>query len=254
MSVTSILITGASSGIGAATARELAREFPAAKLMLTGRRQDRLEKICAEIGQDRAKAFTFDIRVRSQVEKFVKENEADLKNLSVLINNAGLAAGLASFQDASLEDWEAMIDTNLKGLLYITRAILPFMIKNKEGHIVNLGSIAGREVYPKGHVYNATKFAVRALNEGLRIDTLGSGVRVTSIDPGMVETEFSLVRFKGDQEKAKSVYAGMKPLRAEDIAEAIAWSLKRPKHVNVQEILLMPTDQASVRDVHRGGV
>ncbi|RYE59259.1 MAG: SDR family NAD(P)-dependent oxidoreductase, partial [Hyphomicrobiales bacterium] len=160
---------------------------------------------------------------------------------------AGLAAGLDSFQEASLDDWDQMIDTNVKGLLYISRLVVPHLIRRGQGHVVNIGSIAGHDVYPKGHVYNATKFAVRALTEAMRIDLLGTGVRVTSIDPGMAETEFSSVRFKGDEGRAKIVYAGMKALSAEDIAEAILWSLDRPAHVNVQEILLMPTDQASAR-------
>lgn len=246
-----ILITGASSGFGAATARLLADRWPHARFLLTGRRRERLEAVCAEIGTDRAKPCPFDIRNRRAVELFAKDHAEDLAGVSVLVNNAGLAAGLDTFQEASLDDWEQMIDTNVKGLLYITRMVLPHLIARGEGHIVNIGSIAGRDVYPKGHVYNATKFAVRALNEALRIDTLGKGIRVTSIDPGMAETEFSNVRFKGDDEKAKSVYAGMRPLHAEDIAEAILWSLDRPAHVNVQEILLMPTDQASARDVYR---
>lgn len=242
------LITGASSGIGAATARAMAKRWPEMHFWLLARRKDRLDALAQELGP-RALAFPIDIRDRAAVEFFAEKN--DLSGVRILVNNAGLAAGLDSFQDASMEDWEQMIDTNLKGLLYITRALLPAMIKNGGGHIVNMGSIAGREVYPKGHVYNATKFAVHALNQALRIDTLGTGIRVTSIDPGMVESEFSLVRFKGDENKAQSVYAGMQPLKPEDVAEAIVWSLDRPAHVNVQEILLMPTDQASVRDVFR---
>ena len=246
-----VLITGASSGFGAATAKMIAARWPYAKLMLTGRRRDRLEAVAREIGEDRARVYPFDIRNRRAVVLFAADYASELKNVSVLINNAGLAAGLDTFQEASLDDWDQMIDTNVKGLLYISRLVMPHLIARGEGHVVNIGSIAGRDVYPKGHVYNATKFAVRALTEAMRIDTLGTGVRVTSIDPGMAETEFSLVRFKGDEERAGSVYKGMRPLSAEDIAEAILWSLDRPAHVNVQEILLMPTDQASARDVHR---
>lgn len=242
------IITGASSGIGAATARAMAKRWPQMQFWLLGRRKDRLDSLAQELGK-RALAFTLDVRDRAAVEFFAQNN--DLSKVGILLNNAGLAAGLDTFQEASLDDWEQMIDTNVKGLLYITRSILPAMIKNGGGHVVNMGSIAGREIYPKGHVYNATKFAVRALNEALRIDTLGTGIRVTSIDPGMVETEFSLVRFKGDEKKAKSVYSGMTPLSPEDVADAIVWSIDRPPHVNVQEILLMPTDQASVRDVFR---
>lgn len=243
-----VVITGATSGFGAATARLLAARWPECTLLLTGRRTERLDDLVKELGASRAKGFAFDIRDRAAVERFAK----DAGPVQVLINNAGLAAGLDAFQESIAEDWEQMIDTNVKGLLYITRALLPGMISRKEGHIVNLGSIAGHVMYPKGHVYAATKFAVKALNEGLRMDLLGSNVRVTSIDPGMAETEFSVVRFKGDQQKADSVYKGMRPLTGEDIAEAILWSLERPAHVNIQSIVIMPTDQASPRDVFRG--
>jgi 3-hydroxy acid dehydrogenase/malonic semialdehyde reductase len=242
-----IVITGATSGFGAATARLLAKSWPECKLLLTGRREERLDALVKELGAPRVKGFAFDIRDRAAVENFAKSAGP----VQVLINNAGLAAGLDAFQDARVEDWEQMIDTNVKGLLYITRALLPGMIARKEGHIVNMGSIAGHVMYPKGHVYSATKFAVKALNEGLRMDVLGSNVRVTSIDPGMAETEFSVVRFKGDQQKADSVYKGMRPLTGEDIAEAILWSLERPAHVNIQSIVIMPADQASPRDVFR---
>lgn len=246
-----VVITGATSGFGEATARLLAASWPEATFWLMGRREDRLRKLCDEIGIHRAKGFAFDIRDRVAVTAFAKENESALDQVSVLVNNAGLAAGLDTFQEASIDDWEQMIDTNVKGLLYITRALLPGMIQRGESHIVNLGSIAGHIVYPKGHVYNATKFAVRALNEALRIDTLGTGVRVTSIDPGMADTEFSLVRFKGEENKAKAVYKGMRPLTAQDVAEAIVWSLDRPLHVNIQDMVIMPTDQATPRDVFR---
>lgn len=253
-SETKILITGATSGIGEATARLLAREWPKPlTLILTGRRKERLDKLAAELSADSVKAsgFVLDVRSSSGVQNFVNANGALLEGLDILVNNAGLAAGLSRIQDGDLEDWETMIDTNIKGILYMTRALLPAMVKARKGHIVNIGSIAGREVYPNGNVYCATKHAVRALNEAMRIDTVGSKVRVTSIDPGMVETEFSLVRFKGDREKARAVYAGMRALTPEDIAEAILWSLSRPAHVNIQEILIMPTDQAGPRDVHR---
>jgi len=244
-----IVITGATSGFGEATARLLAAKWPHCTLWLTGRRQERLEALVKEVGADRARGFAFDIRDRSAVEKFAKSPGCE--GITVLINNAGLAAGMDNFQDASVDDWEQMIDTNIKGLLYITRALLPGMVSRKLGHIVNLGSIAGHTVYPKGNVYAATKFAVRALNESMRIDTLGSNVRVTSIDPGMADTEFSSVRFKGDEVKAGAVYKGIEPLQANDIAESILWSLERPAHVNIQEIIIMPTNQATPRDVHR---
>lgn len=244
MENSTLLITGATSGIGEAFARLARARSPGAELILTGRRADRLETIGRELG---ARTAAFDIRDPAQVAAFART----VDKVDVLVNNAGLAAGLDAFWQASLEDWEQMIDTNLKGLLYITRALLPRMIELKKGHVVNIGSVAGRQVYPKGHVYNATKFAVRALTEGLRLDLQGTGIRVTEIQPGMVESEFSLVRFKGDEGKAESVYKGLTPLSPADVAEAIWWSIQQPKHVNVQEILLMPTDQASVRDAYR---
>ncbi len=244
-----IVITGATSGFGEATARLLAEKWPQCTLWLTGRRKDRLDALVKEVGADRAHGFAFDIRDRKAVEKFAAS--AGNEKITVLVNNAGLAAGLDAFQDANIDDWEQMIDTNLKGLLYVTRALLPGMIARANGHIVNLGSIAGHINYPKGHVYAATKAAVRSLNESLRIDTVGSGVRVTSIDPGMAETEFSKVRFKGDEQKAASVYKGIEALQANDIAEAILWSLDRPAHVNIQQLIIMPTNQATPRDVHR---
>jgi len=249
-----IVITGATSGIGLATARLLAKNAPAGTcLILTGRRKDRLAAIKSELEKVEIKTFAFDIRSRAECTAFVEQIQG--VPVDTLINNAGLAAGRDLFQDADLDDWDSMIDTNLKGLLYVTRGILPGMIKRKSGHIVNLGSIAGHEVYPSGNVYCATKFAVKSLTEALRVDTVGKGVRVTSVDPGMVETEFSLVRFKGDAQKAQAVYQavyqGLTPLTPEDVAEAIYWALTRPSHVNVQNIVLMPTAQASTRDTHR---
>lgn len=251
LKTSTILITGASSGFGAATARLLSQRWPHARFMLTGRRRERLEALAEEIGKERARALPLDLRHRRAVELFAKDEAASLGEVGVLVNNAGLAAGLSSFQESDLDDFDQMIDTNVKGLLYVTRMVLPYMIERGEGHIVNIGSVAGRTVYPKGHVYNATKFAVRAINEGLRIDTLGTGVRVTSIDPGMAETEFSLVRFKGDEEKARAVYTGIQALRPEDVAESILWSLERPSHVNIQEILIMPTEQAGPQNAFR---
>lgn len=252
MDYKSFLITGATSGIGEACARRLAREG-ATKLLLTGRREDRLLALKKELSSATCTVltYTFDIRDREAVSRFATTAAAELSTLDVLINNAGLAAGLSDFAHASIDDWEQMIDTNIKGLLYMTRAILPLFMARKSGHIVNIGSVAGRTSYPNGSVYCATKHAVRALNDSLRLDTLGSNIRVTSIDPGMVETEFSLVRLKGDHQKAAAVYQGVRALLADDVADAILWSVSRPAHVNVQEILLMPTDQASVRDVYR---
>jgi hypothetical protein len=244
-----ILITGASSGIGEATARKLARS--GVELFLVARRTDRLEKLAKDL-RDRGAEVHFarlDVSSRDAVDRFVRAHRSRLRRVDGLINNAGLARGLSSIQQARVEDLEEMIATNLSGLIYITKALLPMLIKN-QGHIVNLGSVAGRWVYPKGHVYCATKSAVRALNEALRMDLSGSGVRVTEIAPGMVETEFSEVRMRS-RLKAKAVYQGMTPLVADDIAECIAWCLARPQHVNIQELVVYPTDQASPTIVHR---
>ncbi|MEZ0390692.1 MAG: SDR family NAD(P)-dependent oxidoreductase [Pseudobdellovibrionaceae bacterium] len=246
-----VLITGASAGIGEATAWKLAEAGHS--LFLLARRSDRLQKLKQAIEKKHSVAVrisTLDVRDEMQIQTFVKENECELKNLETLINNAGLARGSDPFQTSKLDDWDQMIDTNIKGLLYLTRALLPFLLANQKGHIVNLGSVAGRWVYPGGAVYCATKHAVRAISEALRLDLLGKNIRVSNIEPGMVQTEFSLVRFES-QDKADQVYAGMKPLTADDIAETIAWVLNRPKHVNIQELVIYPTDQASVRDVWR---
>lgn len=245
------LITGASAGIGEATARELASQGH--NLILVARRKSRLEKLKFEIEQvsaARVQIAEVDVTKPEQIEVFVQQNAELLKNLDVLINNAGLAKGTSKIQDGQLSDWNLMIDTNIKGLLTFTRAILPFFIARQRGHIVNLGSVAGRWTYPGGGVYSATKFAVRAITEGLRMDVLGQNIQVSNIEPGMVETEFSLVRL-GSAEEAQRVYAGMKPLTANDIAETIAWVVSRPSHVNIQELVIFPTDQASVRDVNR---
>ncbi len=249
-----ILITGATSGFGEAIARLAAQEWKAPlTLILTGRRIERLKALQTELakGSVSVEIASFDIQDSNAVANFAKTFHSQLSNLDVLVNNAGLAAGLHTIQEGELADWNAMIDTNLKGLLYVSRAILPHMIAKKSGHIVNIGSVAGREVYPKGNVYAATKHAVAALTEAMRIDTLGSGIRVTNIEPGKSETEFSLVRYKGDETKAAAEYKGMRALQPQDIAEAVLWSLSRPQHVNIQEILIMPTDQASARDVYR---
>lgn len=238
-----ILITGATSGIGLATARALhARKKP---LLLAGRRKDRLEKISSELGG--AQTWCVDVRDRAALTQLF---ERDRPELTALINNAGLALGRGPIQDGNPEDWDAMLDTNVRALLSVTKLALPSLQRTR-GHIVNIGSVAGHLVYPGGNVYCATKHAVRALNQALRADLLGTGVRVTEISPGMVETEFSQVRFGGDVEKARAVYAGMHPLRAEDIAEAVVWSLERPAHVNIEEIVLYPTDQASPTQIHR---
>lgn len=252
-----ILITGATSGIGLATARAFAgaaTKSQPVRLLLTGRRADRLKRIQKALGSKgliAVETFAFDVREKRAVEKFASENSGVLSRVDILVNNAGLAAGRDPFPSADEADWETMIDTNVKGLLYVTKRVVPGMIRRRTGHIVNLGSIAGHFAYPNGSVYCATKFAVRAINDGLRMDLLGTNVRVSSIDPGMVETEFSLVRFKGDKAAAKAVYRGMRPLRAEDVASAIVWVTSQPPHVNVQQVILMPTDQASIRDISR---
>lgn len=245
------LITGATAGIGEATALKLAENK--VNLILTGRRESLLQaskKNLEKWGIEVVTA-TFDVSKKNDILTFSETHAKYLSQLDILINNAGLALGVEKLQDANLDDWDTMIDTNIKGLLYLTRQVLPHMLKNKSGHIVNIGSVAGKYVYPGGGVYCATKFAVRALSEALRMDILGSGIRVTNIEPGMVQTDFSKVRFKGDAEKAKKPYVGVTPLCAADIAETIVWTLMRPAHVNIQELVIYPTDQASVRDVHR---
>jgi hypothetical protein len=245
------IVTGASAGIGEATAVQLAQA--GYDLILVARRKERLEKLqktLQEKFQTEVLTAIIDVSNSEQVRTFVSEFRTQLEHLHVLVNNAGLAKGTTPFPEADTKDWDVMIDTNVKGLLYFARAVLPFFVANKQGHIVNLGSVAGRWVYPGGAVYCATKFAVRAISEGLRLDLLGKNIRVTNIEPGMVETEFSLVRH-GDADKARQVYAGMKPLTAEDIAETIAWVVARPAHVNIQELVIYPTDQASVRDTYR---
>jgi 3-hydroxy acid dehydrogenase/malonic semialdehyde reductase len=245
------LITGATAGIGKATATALAKA--GWDVIITGRREKNLQELKAAIESAAGVAvhpFCYDISKRSECEKTVNDHAELFRKVDVLVNNAGLAQGADFLHEGKFDDWDTMIDTNIKGLLYMTRLIVPHMVANGRGHVVNLGSVAGRWVYPKGNVYNATKFAVRALSEGLRMDLMGTPIRVTNIAPGMVETEFSLVRL-GDPQAAKKVYEGMRPLTAEDIAEAIVWSVQRPPHVNVQEMILFPTAQASVYHVHR---
>ncbi len=246
------MITGATAGIGWATSLALAAQ--GFSILATGRRYEKLQELekalKAKYPQIQVKLATFDVSDRFEVSEFLKAETALLPHIEVLVNNAGLAKGTDKMQEASLDDWENMIDTNVKGLLFITRGILPFLTQKNSGHIVNLGSVAGRWTYPGGGVYCATKFAVRALSEGLRRDLLGTKIRVTNIEPGMVNTEFSFVRFN-DQARADKVYEGMTPLTAEDIAETIAWCVARPAHVNIQELVIYPTDQAHVDAVAR---
>lgn len=243
------LVTGASSGIGLATAEALAAQK--INLILVARRKERLDELAAKLksthGVD-VETLVGDVR-----DKELPAKLSGLKSFSkidVLVNNAGLARGLSKIQDGEIADWEEMIDTNVTALLRLTRAVLPDMLKNGKGHVVNLGSVSGRWVYPGGVVYCATKFAVRALSEGLRMDLFGTPIRVTNIEPGMVETEFSEVRLR-NPEKAKTVYKNASPMSAADIAECITWSLSRPAHVNIQEMVVYPTAQAHVTMVHR---
>lgn len=239
-------ITGATAGFGKATAHLFAQN--GWDVVITGRRKERLESLAREL-KEKFNAdilvLAFDVRSHAEVEEAVNSLPEKWKNIDLLVNNAGLAAGLGPVHEGVLADWEAMIDTNVKGLLYMTRAIAPLMVQNKKGHIVNIGSIAGKEVYANGNVYCGTKHAVDALTKAMRIDMVQHGIRVTQIAPGMAETEFSVVRFKGDDEKAKSVYKGLTPLSGEDIAETIWWVATRPPHVNINDIVIMPTAQAN---------
>lgn len=246
-----VFITGATSGIGEATARVLSRE--GYKLVLCGRRADRLKTLERSLAQneDMVHTLTFDVRDRAAVEEAYASLPEALKPIDILINNAGNAHGLDAIHTGNVEDWDAMLDTNVKGLLYVSKVIIPGMITNGSGHIINIGSIAGKEVYPQGNVYCASKYAVDALTQGMRIDLNAHNIKVSAINPGMVETEFSLVRFKGDAEKAQKVYEGLKPLTAADVAEVISFVLSRPAHVNIADLLLLPTAQATAGIVHR---
>lgn len=247
-----VLITGATAGIGKSTAEFFAKHQH--NLILCGRRNERLLILKQELEKKfgiKVHTLHFDIRRQQEVEAALASLPEDLKQIDVLVNNAGLAAGLSSIQEGQLNHWEQMIDTNIKGLLYITKLVANLMIARKTGHIINLGSIAGKEVYANGNVYCATKHAVDALNKAMRIDLLPHHIRVTAIHPGMVETEFSLVRFDGDEERAKKVYLGLQPLHPEDVAESIYWAATRPEHVNINELTIMPRVQASATQVIR---
>lgn len=246
------LITGATAGIGHETAFLLAQNNY--NLILTGRRKERLESIKKELESNfncKVQILNFDIRKRAEVENALWSLPDEWKSIDVLINNAGLAAGLGPVNSADMDDWENMIDTNIKGLLFTTRIVSPWMVKRHSGHIINLSSIAGKEVYPNGSVYCGTKHAVAAITKAMRIELMPSGIKVSSIAPGAVETEFSLVRFNGDEKKAAQVYKGFTPLRAKDIAETILFIITRPAHVNIDDLLIMPINQASARDFNR---
>jgi 3-hydroxy acid dehydrogenase / malonic semialdehyde reductase len=240
-----VLITGATAGIGKACARLFAQQNY--NLILVARRTERLENISEQLVAEfsiQTHLITLDVRDKQAVEKLESLPE-DWKNIDVLINNAGLSQGLDPIDKGSITDWDIMIDTNIKGLLYITKVVSSWMVKRKTGHIINIGSIAGKETYANGNVYCATKHAVDSLTKAMRIDLLPYKIRVTGIHPGAVETEFSEVRFKGDTERAKKVYAGFEPLHAQDIAEAIWFSVSRPAHVNINDMIVMPTAQAN---------
>lgn len=244
------LITGATSGIGRATAKRLAQE--GFQLVICGRRQERLDELQQELGAlTEVYSLNFDVRDKEGVFKAVESIPASFAKIEVLINNAGNAHGLDPIENGSFEDWDAMIDINVKGLLYVSKVIIPKMIAQKSGHIINIGSTAAKEVYPNGNVYCASKHAVDALNQGMRIDLNKYGIRVGGIHPGMVATEFSEVRFKGDRERAEKVYQGFQPLRAEDIADIIHFVISRPYHVNIADLVVMSTAQASSTIVNK---
>jgi NADP-dependent 3-hydroxy acid dehydrogenase YdfG len=242
-------ITGATSGIGLATARTLAKN--GYHLIATGRRTERLEALQQEIKEVPVHPLTFDVRNKVEVRDAVNSLPEEWRGIDVLINNAGNAHGLAPIQKGDDRDWDMMLDINVKGLLYVTQAVLPLMLGRPNGHIINIGSVAGKEVYANGNVYCASKFAVDALSKGMRLDLLPEGIKVSEVNPGMVYTEFSEVRFKGDKERADAVYQGVQPLTAEDLADIILFVVNRPPHVNIAELLVFPAAQAAATTVRR---
>ena len=254
-----ILITGATSGFGEATARRFAAEGH--RVIITGRRKERLEALRQELeglygsidAHDRVHALHFDVRDNDAVVRAIASLPEAWRTIDVLVNNAGLAAGLDPIHEGSLQDWERMLDTNVKGLLHVTRAVVPGMIARERGHIINIGSTAGKEVYPKGNVYCASKHAVDALTKAFRQDLLPHGIKVTQIAPGMAETEFSVVRFGGDAERAKQVYTGVRPLSGDDIANLVWFAANLPPHVCINDLVVTPTAQANSTTVHRAG-
>lgn len=244
------LITGATSGIGKATAELFAKA--GIKLILCGRRNERLETLKKELGTyTDVKTLTFDVRDKHKVVASLESLGETLRQIDILINNAGNAYGLKPFHEADTEDWDAMVDINLKGLLYVSRAVIPGMVERKTGHIINIGSIAGKEVYPNGHVYCASKFAVDALSRSMRIDLNAHAIKVSSVNPGLTETEFSLVRFKGDVQRSKAVYQGYQPLTPLDVAELLLYTVTRPHHVNLADTVILPLAQADTRTVKK---
>lgn len=245
-------ITGATSGIGEASAYSLAEQ--GANLIITARRSNILEKLESEIKSKygvKVFAIKLDVKNRKEVEWAVNSLPDEWKKIDILLNNAGLAKGLSKIYEDDIDNWDEMIDTNVKGLLYVTRAIVPGMVERESGHVINIGSTAGHEAYPKGHVYCATKHAVNAITKSLRIDVIDKNIRVSTVDPGAVETNFSNVRFFGDKEKATSMYKGIIPLVAQDVADAVVFCATRPSHANIAEIIMMPTQQASATIFHR---
>ncbi|WP_127140226.1 SDR family NAD(P)-dependent oxidoreductase [Flagellimonas marinaquae] len=241
---TTALITGATSGIGKATAELFAKQ--GFNLILCGRREERLQELTNQLGRDTSiLTLNFDVRNREDVFSAIDSLPKEFSEIDILVNNAGNAHGLDPIDKGSPDDWDAMLDINVKGLLYMSKAIIPKMVERKSGHIINIGSTAGKEVYPNGNVYCASKHAVDAINQGMRIDLNAYGIRVGAVNPGLVETEFSDVRFKGDSERASKVYQGFQPLKPEDIADIILFVVTRPYHVNIADLVVMPTAQAS---------
>ncbi|PKP25490.1 MAG: NAD(P)-dependent oxidoreductase [Bacteroidetes bacterium HGW-Bacteroidetes-2] len=250
MSSKTALITGATSGIGMATARIFAKN--GIRLILCGRNEKRMEILANELKENtKVQALLFDVRDKKEVLNKISSLPEAFSKIDILINNAGNAHGLDSIQNGNLEDWDAMLDINIKGLLYVSNAIIPKMIAQKSGHIINIGSTAAKEVYPNGNVYCASKYAVDAINQGMRIDLNGNGIRVGAIHPGMVKTNFSEVRFKGDKQRADKVYQGFQPLLPEDIADIIWFTVTRPSHVNIADLIVMSVDQASSTIVNK---
>ena len=244
------LITGATSGIGKATAYELAKV--GFKLILCGRRNEILGALEKDLNKiTLTTSLCFDVSDNLEVNRSISSLPKKWKNINVLINNAGNAHGMDLFQDGNIDDWDKMIDINVKGLMYVTKSIIDNMIENSSGHIINIGSLAGREVYPKGNIYCASKYAVKAISQSLRLDLNNHNIKVSEINPGLVETSFSDVRFKGDKSKAKNVYKGYKALQANDIAEIISFVISRPKHVNIADLLVLPSDQASSTQINK---
>ena len=244
------LITGATSGIGKATAELFAKQ--GFRLILCGRRQERLDALKSKLGKETAvHTLKFDVRDREAIFSAIKNLPEEFATIDILVNNAGNAHGLDPIDKGSTDDWDAMLDINVKGLLYMSKAVIPQMVERKSGHIINIGSTAGKEVYPNGNVYCASKHAVDAINQGMRIDLNAYGIRVGAVNPGLVETEFSDVRFKGDGERASKVYQGFQPLKPEDIADIILFVVTRPYHVNIADLVVMPTAQASSSIVNK---